>query len=76
MLKKLFTLNLILPAIVLTLILPSLSAADGLPTRAKLTEALKSVVGTKNGGFELNMWATVVDRDGIVKAVTFSGRPG
>ena len=47
-------------------------AAD-LPSHAELTEALKSVVGTSNGGFELNMWATVVDRDGAVHAVTFSG---
>jgi uncharacterized protein GlcG (DUF336 family) len=47
-------------------------AAD-LPTHAELTDALKGVVGTGNGGFELNMWATVVDRDGAVQAVTFSG---
>ena len=47
-------------------------AAD-LPTHAELTTALKSVVGTGNGGFELNMWATVVDRDGAVHALTFSG---
>ena len=47
-------------------------AAD-LSTHAELTDALKGVVGTGNGGFELNMWATVVDRDGAVHAVTFSG---
>lgn len=46
---------------------------SGLPTHSELKKALKSVVGTKNGGFELNMWATVVDRDGVVKAVVFSG---
>ena len=26
-----------------------------------------------NGGFNLHMWATIVDRDGIVRAVAFSG---
>ncbi len=49
------------------------AAKDGLPTHAELQKVLKSVVGTKNGGFELNMWATVVDRDGTVKVVVFSG---
>ncbi len=54
--------------------MPSLqSFADRLPTHSEIKEALKSVVGEKNGGFGLNMWATVVDRDGIVKAVVFSG---
>lgn len=44
-----------------------------LPRHDDLTTALKAVVKEENGGFGLNMWATVVDRDGIVKAVTFSG---
>jgi uncharacterized protein GlcG (DUF336 family) len=30
-------------------------------------------VGSSNGGFDLNMWATIVDRDGRVCAVAFSG---
>ena len=47
--------------------------ADGLPTHGEIKETLKSIVGEENGGFGLNMWATVVDRDGIVKAVAFSG---
>jgi uncharacterized protein GlcG (DUF336 family) len=49
------------------------SFADGLPTHEEIREALKSIVGEENGGFGLNMWATVVDRDGVVKAVVFSG---
>jgi len=54
--------------------MPSLqSFAGNLPTHSEIKEALKSVVREKNGGFGLNMWATVVDRDGIVKAVVFSG---
>ena len=46
---------------------------DGLPSHAELTQSLKSVVQESNGGFGLNMWATVVDRDGIVQIVTFTG---
>ncbi len=49
------------------------SFADGLPKHAEIKEALKSIVEEKNGGFGLNMWATVVDRDGVVDAVVFSG---
>ncbi len=46
----------------------------GLPTHAQLTGALKGVV-TAGGsaGFGLNMWATVVNRDGEVCSVTFTG---
>ncbi len=47
--------------------------ANGLPTHAELKKVLKEVVQEKNGGFGLHMWATVVDRDGIVKTVVFSG---
>jgi len=49
------------------------SFADVLPTHVEIKEALKSIVGEENGGFGLNMWATVVDRGGVVKAVAFSG---
>jgi uncharacterized protein GlcG (DUF336 family) len=49
----------------------------GLPDHAALTEKLKSVVkptsNEENGGFELNMWATIVDRSGLICAVTKSG---
>jgi uncharacterized protein GlcG (DUF336 family) len=45
-----------------------------LPSHAELTSALKTVVtGGGNGGFELNMWATIVNRDGEVSTVAFSG---
>ena len=45
-----------------------------LPNHAQLLTALKSVVtnGT-NGGIGLNMWATLVNRDGVVVTVAFSG---
>lgn len=63
-------------------ILPSLLLASGLlfansnsalPSYDEVSTALKKVVATKNGGFGLNMWATIVDRDAVVKVVTFSG---
>lgn len=48
-----------------------------LPDHATLTRALKQAVVAgdpkANGGFALNMWATVVARDGAVCAVTFTG---
>ncbi len=46
----------------------------GLPTHAQLSAALKAVVTAgNNGGFGLNMWATIVNRDGEVCSVAFSG---
>jgi uncharacterized protein GlcG (DUF336 family) len=51
---------------------------EGLPSHEVLRTALQEVVAegaAGNGGFGLNMWATVVDRSGIVVAVAFSG-PG
>lgn len=45
----------------------------GLPVYLELKKALKEIVAEDNGGFGLNMWATIVDRDGVVLAVVFSG---
>lgn len=48
--------------------------SKGLPSHSQLQAALKKVVaGGGNAGFSLNMWATIVDRDGQVVAVAFSG---
>jgi uncharacterized protein GlcG (DUF336 family) len=47
-----------------------------LPTNQQLRAALQNAVNlgaSGNGGFGLNMWATVVDNSGIVCAVAFSG---
>ena len=44
-----------------------------LPTHSEVQAALKKVVAEQNGGFGLHMWASVVDRDGIVRVVAFSG---
>jgi uncharacterized protein GlcG (DUF336 family) len=56
-----------------TLLLPTTSVAGELPDHQTLVAALKAAVGTDNGGFEYDLWATVVDRDGVVRAVAFSG---
>jgi uncharacterized protein GlcG (DUF336 family) len=44
-----------------------------LPSHSALREALIAAQGQPNGGFGLEMWATVVNRDGIVCAVAFTG---
>jgi len=49
------------------------AVAEPLPDHDKLQSALKEVVAEDNGGFGFNMWATVVNRDGVVQAVVFSG---
>ncbi len=60
--------SLILAACFLT----ALIGAD-LPQPAAVQSALRTIVQEKNGGFGLHMWATLVDRDGTVRVVTFSG---
>lgn len=62
-----------LGAALFTLLLTSTTFAQNLPTHAELRAALREVVAEDNGGFGFHMWATVVDRDGVVKAVVFSG---
>jgi len=46
---------------------------DDVPAYAALHAALVSAQAASNGGFGLNMWATVVNRDGVVCAVAFTG---
>jgi uncharacterized protein GlcG (DUF336 family) len=48
-------------------------ATAGLPSHDQLQAALKAAQLDENGGLDLNMWATVVDRSGIVVAVAFTG---
>ncbi|MGB4497631.1 MAG: heme-binding protein [Methylococcaceae bacterium] len=43
------------------------------PTFDQLQTALKSAQQTQNGGFSLNMWGTIVNRDGEVCAVAKTG---
>ena len=49
------------------------SACAGLPTHTELAAALASARAENNGGFDLEMWGTLVNRDGIVCAVAFTG---
>jgi uncharacterized protein GlcG (DUF336 family) len=56
----------------------ALADCQSLPDFGTLQKALQAAVkpsgGPTNGGFDLNMWVTVVDRDGIVCNVAFSGK--
>jgi uncharacterized protein GlcG (DUF336 family) len=48
--------------------------SPNLPTAQQVKDQLDAVVSANdNGGFNLQMWATVVDRSGIVRTVAFSG---
>ncbi len=49
------------------------SACKQLPSHNALRTALSAAQSLSNGGFGLNMWAVVVNRDGIVCAVAFTG---
>ena len=53
------------------------AGCGALPDHAALTTALQASTATTsettNGGLELNMWASIVDRDGVVCAVTMTG---
>ena len=49
------------------------SACAGLPSHAQLKAALTNARGQANGGFNLDMWGTIVNRDGVVCAVAFTG---
>ncbi|HTV13768.1 MAG TPA: heme-binding protein [Acidobacteriaceae bacterium] len=45
----------------------------GLPTHHQLLVALAAARAQTNGGFNLDMWGVVVNRDGVVCAVAFTG---
>ena len=49
------------------------TACNDLPSHERLEVALKAARGEANGGFNLDMWGTVVNRDGVVCAVAFTG---
>lgn len=51
----------------------SSNACRDLPSHGALRQALMVAQSEDNGGFALEMWATVVNRDGIVCAVVFTG---
>jgi uncharacterized protein GlcG (DUF336 family) len=43
------------------------------PSHSALRNALEAARAASNGGFNLDMWGTVVNRDGVVCAVVFTG---
>jgi uncharacterized protein GlcG (DUF336 family) len=45
----------------------------GLPSHHQLQTALENARDQSNGGFNLDMWGTVVNRDGVVCEVAFTG---
>jgi uncharacterized protein GlcG (DUF336 family) len=47
--------------------------SPNLPTHDQLKAALDSAQKEDNKGFGLDMWATVVDRSGVVRAIAFTG---
>src|SRR5690349_8359850 len=49
------------------------NSCSTLPGQAALQLALKKAVADESSGLDFQMWATIVDRDGIVCAVAFSG---
>ena len=49
------------------------TACNDLPSQDRLEVALTAARGEANGGLNLDMWATVVNRDGVVCAVAFTG---
>jgi uncharacterized protein GlcG (DUF336 family) len=49
------------------------SACRDVPSHGALRAALEAARAQANGGFDLEMWATVVNRDGVVCAVAFTG---
>jgi len=52
---------------------PPTFTPDPIVTQAGLQAALTTAVSSTNGGLDFPMWATVVDRAGVVVAVAFSG---
>jgi hypothetical protein len=48
-------------------------ACAGMPSHHQLRTALESARAQSNGGFNLDMWATVVNRDGVVCEIAFTG---
>jgi len=49
------------------------AACSQLPSHAQLHAALAAARAEKNGGFNLDMWGTLVNRDGVVCAVAYTG---
>jgi uncharacterized protein GlcG (DUF336 family) len=46
---------------------------NGLPGYSDLKKALSDATNAEGSGLNMNMWGTIVDRDGVVCAVAFTG---
>ncbi|TGO03181.1 hypothetical protein PN36_11610 [Candidatus Thiomargarita nelsonii] len=66
--------HFVLATVVLTALFSQASLGSSFPSHSELKTALQTVVAKVNGGFGFHMWATIVDRDGVVQAVVFSGK--
>src|ERR1035438_4757224 len=53
---------------------PAAGGCASLPKYAELKTALAAATMTESSGLNNQMWATIVDRDGIVCAIAFSGK--
>ena len=49
------------------------ASCNNLPNHGTLQDALEAAVDAESSGLNFDMWATIVDRDGKVCAVAFSG---
>ncbi|HEU0203400.1 MAG TPA: heme-binding protein [Burkholderiaceae bacterium] len=67
----------VLTALILSGTMSAAAARDdacaGLPTHAELKGALSAAVAEETSGLDFQMWATIVDPDGVACAVAFSG---
>ncbi len=52
---------------------PAGNACKNLPNFSALKAALEAATATETSGLNNQMWATIVDRDGVVCAVAFTG---
>ena len=52
---------------------PAITLTHSLPGHSILRAALQEIVAEQNGGLGFDMWATILDRNGKVVDVVFSG---
>ena len=75
--KKLFVTSLALVGFAAVSGSPAHADSDNdcsqVPSRSQLKEALTAAREAANGGFDLDMWGSIVNRDGVVCAVAFTG---
>src|SRR4030095_16331075 len=67
------TMALAAAAVFMTATAQAQTPCQGLPTQAQLKTALAAAVSAETSGLNNHMWATIVNRDGVVCAVAFSG---